>query len=135
MDLNLYSVLILGLLNVSSHFVRSSCNVTVATLILGNLSVTLFLPAVPSDRMRTLITLLSAACSLRLFFLGACSVAILSNSLTDNESFAFTAAVKRSHQSSQSVLGAVSAGNPDTADALLDFATSLPFAESRTAML
>ena len=63
---------------------------------------------------------------------------ILKNSLTDNEYLALTATVKRSHQSSQSVLGAASAespqyaGNPDTADALPDFATSPQFADSRS---
>ena len=144
-SLNLSKVLFLGLLNASSHLVRNSCSVTVATLISGSLSVRLFLPAVPSGRKRTLITFLSsAASSLRLFIrakFGACSVVtILNNLLTDNEYLAVTATVKRSHQSSQSVLGAASAesqcaGNPNTADALPDFATSPQFADSRSAML
>ena len=108
------------------------------------MSLTLFLPAVPNDRKRTLITFLSAASSLRLFiedkFLGACCVVILKNALIDNEYFAITATVKSSHQSPQSVLGAVSAesqyaGNPYTADALPDFATSPQFVDSRSAML
>ena len=137
-------VLFLGLQNSLSQFVRSSCSVTVATLISETLSVTLFLSAVPNDRKTTLIVFRSAACSLRLFnkatFLGACSVAFLKNSLTDNEYLAFTSTVKRSHQSSQSVLGAVSAesqyaGNPDPTDALPDFATSQQFADSSSAML
>ena len=119
--LNLSRVLFLGLQNASSQFVRIFCSVTVATLISGNLSVILFMPAAPNDRKRTLIIFLSAAYLLRLFiktkFLGACSVAILNNSLTDNDYFSFTATVKRSRQSSQSVLSAVSAesryaGNP-----------------------
>ena len=108
-NLNHSRVLCFGLQNASSQYVRRSCNVTVTTLVSGNMSVILFLQAVPSNRNRTLITFFSAACSLRLFikakFLGACSVALLNNSLTDDECFALTATVKRFLQFSQSVPG------------------------------
>ena len=126
------------------QFVRSAHTVTVATFISGNLSVTLFLPVIPNDSKRALNFLLFACLFVRLFirakFLFACSMANLNHSFTDNEYFASTATVKRSHQSSQSVLGAVSAesqyvGNPDTADSLPDFATSQLLAESRSRML
>ena len=143
-NLILSIIMFLSLLKASPQLVCYSCSVTIATLISENLSVTLFLPAVPNDRKRTLTTFISAACSLRLFFrakfLGACSVTILKNSFTDFEYLIFTDTVKRSHESSQSVLGAASAesqfaGYPDTADALPDFATSPQLADSRSAML
>ena len=58
---------------------------------------------------------------MRAAILGCCCVTVLNISFTEIEYFAFAATMKRSHHSSHSVLGAVSAesqkgGNSDTAD-------------------
>ena len=117
---------------------------TAATLMWGNLSVKLFLAADPEDTRRILTIFLSAACYFRLFrtagIRGCCSVTSRIPSVTDIECFALVATVKRSHNSSHYVLGAVSdesqkVGNPETAVAPPEVDTSLLDHNSRSAML
>ena len=95
----------------------------VATLMCGNLSAKLFRPVVSSDEKSTLTIFLAAACSFQLLMspaiLGFCSVTSRKISFTEIEYFALAATINRSHQSSHSVLGAISAvsqnvGSPAT---------------------